>query len=113
MGDITGGLIEMNAHMITTQRAQGLMLIGCALAVIGLIALIVIVVDKNVQTAWKSIVIAGVVVTIGCAMVYSGTRIPRVKEIHACADGAVSLESIAARYDIVSVDGKELVLRVR
>ena len=36
-----------------------------------------------------------------------------MKEIRACVNGPVSLERVSAVYDIVSIDGKEIVLRER
>jgi hypothetical protein len=42
-----------------------------------------------------------------------GVRMPRIKEIHACVNGPISLERVSAVYDIVSIDGKEIVMRER
>ena len=107
MKEIAGGLIEMNAHMIMPKSAITLMIIGGTLTFIAVVACAGFIVDKNLRCALGAVA----VILIGCLIFYRGMITPRVKEIHACASGVVSLELIAARYQIVDVDGKELILR--
>ena len=50
---------------------------------------------------------------VGIVIMIVGFSRPKEQIVHACANGPVSLEQIAVKYDIISVDGKELKLRVR
>lgn len=108
MGELTGGMIQMNAKLVMSGCAKNMAVIG---ALFGTSMLIVAVVwwfeEKRRWWAWlmAALLLAG--------LAYWGTRLPREKIIHACACGPVSLEQVAVRYDIIEVDGKELVLRVR
>ena len=47
---------------------------------------------------------------LGVGMVIAGANAPREKVLQCCVSGPISLESVAARYDIRRVDGKLLVL---
>lgn len=107
MGELVGGLIQMNAHMVMTDWATAITVVGILIAVISGFTLIGIwsSMTRNVRALVISAAIVGVVLAI------AGTYEPRVKEIRACASGQVSLEQIATRYKIMSVDGKEIVLR--
>lgn len=109
MGELTGRLIEMNAKMVVTEDA-----IECV--VLGMIAFVVMVIWTVWMARAKKKVLAYLfaVIALGCAAYAAyGVSLPMAKEIHACADGPISLETLAVRYDIVKVDGKELTLRVR
>ena len=107
MNEITNGLIQMNAHMEMTRTAETLIIIGVLLAVFcGMGALLA---DRG----WKFAAILGAFAVAGAILVIFGVNQPRIKEIHACAAEPVSLEQISAKYDIVEVDGKELILRER
>ena len=108
MGEMSGGLIEMNARMVMTDKAVTLLAVGIMLAVIFLIAGFMGWLEGK-KCWWVCFV--GVVAFAAMAM--AGYRMPRVKEIRACVSGPLSLEVVATRYDIVNVDGKELVLRER
>lgn len=106
--ELTGGLIQMNARMVATGDAVTVIAIAAVTAALALLAAFIAWLDGK-KRWWMYIIaaaICAVAVVIGC-------RMPRVREIHACAVGPVSLEQVAAVYDIVSVDGKELVLRER
>ena len=108
MGTVVGGLIQMNAHMVVTNTALGLIIVGVSLAT-GL-AISAFMWWLEAKKRWWMLAIFAVVFA---ALAVAGCRRPRVKEIHACADGPISLETVSAVYDIVNVDGKELTLRVR
>jgi len=108
MGTVVGGLIQMNAHMVVTNTALGLIIVGVLLAT-GL-AISAFMWWLEAKKRWWMLAIFAVAFA---ALAVAGCRMPRVKEIHACVDGPVSLELIASRYDILKVDGKELTLRVR
>lgn len=104
------GLIEMNAHMIRTDLAIGLMLAGG----MGL-ALVLICNLINLAIGDKKHIMTGLgwsvpFVIVLAALLVTGLRMPMKKQIMACAAGQVSIEQIAARYDVVGVDGKMLTL---
>lgn len=108
MSEITGGLIQMNAHMIRLEKYEVIMAFGVVAAIIfAMLAIGMFALSKRWAIGFAVFVLVSVAVVIIAA------NKPRVKEIHACADGAVSLEMIATKYEIRSVDGKELVLRER
>lgn len=109
MDTIAGGLIQMNAHMIMTGLATAMVCIG--VIVVAITLTIMICFWFEMARGKQALTIAFVLV--GVILICLGVRQPRVKEIRACASGPVSLEQVAARYDIVAVDGKELTLRER
>lgn len=106
---VAGELIQMNAKMVVTQDAMECMVFG----LLGAIAFVIwtIWALRGKKKAWA--VIFAVLAIAEAGLFAHGVMTPRVKEIHACASGPVSLEQIAVKYDIISVDGKELTLRVR
>lgn len=108
MGEMIGGLIQMNSHMEHSWIASVLLITGATITVVCAIAAIC---DANHDKEFAAFVM--VCAVIGVVMVIVGTRLPKEQIIHACADGQVSLEQVAGRYDIIEVDGKELTLRVR
>lgn len=109
MTELTGGLIQMNSHMITTKGAEALMIIGSIAMFFAAIA----VVGYMMEEKWKIVFASATILLIGFAILLYGINMPKVKEIRACADGQVSIEQIGVRYDIVKIDGKELVLHER
>ena len=80
---------------------------------------------RNIPIGGLLLIVAGILVALRAfgiidfgfwfwiGLVIAGSSRPKVKQIRCCASGPVSLDLVAARYDIVSVDGKELVLRER
>lgn len=106
--EVTGRLIEMNAKMVVTGRGLTMIIAGVVLAVVFLMGTLAGWLD-NKKRWWLCLVGAAVF----AALAVMGYRMPRVKEIHACADGPISLERVGAVYEIVGIDGKELILRVR
>lgn len=109
MGELTGGLIEMNAKMVITDGAAKLFSFGLIFVVAFAILLIMFARDRNAGGALISVVF----VVAGIVLMIAAVRQPRVRELRVCANGPVSIEQIATKYDIVSVNGKELVLRER
>lgn len=109
MDTIAGGLIQMNAHMIMTGPATAMVGIGAIAVAITLTVMICFWFEMS--RGKQALTIA--LVLVGVALIVLGVRQPRLKEIRACAAGPVSLEQVAAVYDIVAVDGKELTLRER
>lgn len=108
MGTVVGELIQMNSKMVVTNTALGLIIVGVSVAA-GL-ALSAFIGWLNEKKWWWMLAILA---TVFVALAAAGCRMPRVKEIHACVNGPISLERISAVYDIVKIDGKELTLRVR
>lgn len=108
MGALTNGLVQMNAKMVLSGNAKTWITLGIMLAVVTLF-IVVTAWLAGKRFWWVGLVVAAAFV----AMAIVGYRQPRLKEIRACAVEPVELDRIAAVYDIVSVDGKELVLRER
>lgn len=109
MGQLSGSLIEMNAHMVVSATASALIWIGF-LAAVGFLLLGIIAAiggKGNLYVVFVIIAIAAAAVGIG------GARMERVKEIRYCANGPVQIEQIAAKYDIVDIDGKMITVRER
>lgn len=110
MAEVTG-LVEMNSHMIRTGLAEFLMFIGivggCIMFVLALTTLIV----DNKKRGWLRTFLIELLLVIGfIGVVIGGNHMPMEKKIQACAVSPVSLEQIAVRYKIESVDGKLLTL---
>lgn len=106
---VAGELIQMNSHMELTGSAATLVILGALIAIAFAIGAI-IVYDV---TSWKASTVLIVCAMVGIAIMIVGFNRPKEQIVHACANGPVSLEQIAVKYDIISVDGKELKLRVR
>lgn len=108
MGTVVGELIQMNSKMVVTNTALGLIVIGVSVAA-GLV-FSALMGWLNAKKRWWMLVILAAAFA---ALAVAGCRMPRVKEIRACVNGPISLETVSAVYDIVRIDGKELVLRER
>lgn len=108
MGTVVGELIQMNAKMIMSTEAEFMVGFGALVGAVMLIVAFVCWWEKN-KWWWLWLVTA----LLLAGMVFWGNSMPRIKEIHACVNGPISLERISAVYDIVKIDGKELTLRVR
>ena len=108
MGELIGGLIQMNSHMELSDVARVLVVVGTFVVTVCVIAMIC---NGKRNKKFAAFVIACAV--IGTIAVIVGRSLPREQIIRACADGQVSLEQVAGRYDILEIDGKELTLRVR
>ena len=106
MGELTGTLIEMNAKLVMTDWALWMVWVGG----FGMVLMVLVTIGV-MPSGWKMVVGMGAL-AVGCAVLFIvGLNEPRVREIRYCANGPVSLEQISTRFDIVKVDGKELVLR--
>lgn len=108
MGTVVGELIQMNAKMIMSTEAEFMVGFG---ALVGAVMLIVAFACWWEKNKWWWLWLVPALLLAG--MVFWGNSMPRIKEIHACVNGPISLERISAVYDIVKIDGKELTLRVR
>ena len=104
------GLIQMTAHMLTTAEASRWIIAGALIAALGAFLALCVVTGRKEHKV-KYLIIFAAVAVAGIIMLAHGMKLPRVKELKCCASGPVSLEEIAARYDIIEVDGKLLTLR--
>lgn len=105
---LNGGLIQMNAHMVMSDSATRIIALGLVVTIVfGLLAAFI---SRNER---KMALVGLALAFVGLVIVIIGARQPKVREIRACASGQVSIEQISSVYDIVSIDGKELVLRER
>lgn len=106
------GLIQMTAHSLISSAAQGWIIAGALIAALGAFLVLCVATGRRERMV-RYIIVFAMVAAAGILMLVHGARLPRVKEIKCCASGPVSLEEIAARYDIIEVDGKLLTLRER
>lgn len=111
--EITGGLIQMNAHMERTAEAHGLILAGVIVATLFAFLTICAAMSRDKEHKRRYVLAFLGFALLGVALFIGGANQPREKIIKCCASGPVSLESVAARYDIREVDGKLLVLAER
>lgn len=107
MGTVVGELIQMNSKMVISDNAEAVIVIS----VICFIAFALVTVMAFGESKWWWIPLVLTVISVGT--IIFGINMPRIKEIHACVNGPLSLERIESVYDIVKIDGKELTLRVR
>ena len=104
------GLIQMNLHMIRSANAEALIGIGVIGAVLVLIYTIGDIAFNPVNKWVKHMFIEVGLLILFAALLVSGLKMPMRRQIQACAAGAVSIEAVAARYEVVKVDGKCLTL---
>ena len=108
----SGGLIRMTAHSLVTPAAQGWIIAGALVAALGAFLALCVATGRS-DHRLRYLIIFLAVAFAGAIMLVHGAKLPRVTEIKACASGPISLEEVAARYDIIEVDGKLLTLRER
>lgn len=108
MSEIGNGIIQMNVHLVMQEYAEAMVVIGIFMAIVATCFLIIYAGERNRIAAFCAF---GILVAV--ILVIVGNRQPRIKEVRACVNEPISLERVVAVYDIVKVDGKELVLRER
>ena len=108
MNELSGGLIQMNAHMVHQSQYFPMVFFGVACGIFFLIMAI-----ANFKEHKGTFYVCALFTCVFIAVLIAAFNLPMKKEIHACVSGPISLESVAAVYDIVEVDGKELILRER
>lgn len=113
MTELTGTLIEMNAHMVVTADAMRATIFGAAVVVLFGVLLLVMLTDRKVANRTVRAGVCAFMMAIGIAILIAGNNIPRVKEIRYCANGPIQIEEVAAKFDIVRIDGKEITVRER
>lgn len=113
MTEAMGGLIQMTAHMCVTAKAQSMITWGCVLAAVCAVLALCAALSKKQDLKLRYVALFLAIASAGAAIAVSGARQPRQKVLYCCASGPVSLEAVAAVYDIVDVDGKMLTLTER
>lgn len=111
MSELTGSLIEMNAHVVMIDSASKMLVFGAFVTVVFAVVLMAILTDRDKTGRAARVWVCACLVAIGVAMAIAGVTIPRVKEIRYCANGPIQIEQIAAKYDIVEIDGKMITVR--
>ena len=106
---VAGNLIEMNAKDVLCGTATVMAWVGFLAAVAFLLLAVVSAINDAKVLYWVFLCLVVVGVVVGIA----GTRGERIKEIRYCANGPIQIEQVAAVYDIISIDGKEIVVRER
>jgi len=108
MGTVVGELIQMNAKMVMSTEAEFMVVFGTLVGAAMLIAAFVC--WWGAKKRWWLWLVAALLLA---GLAFWGNSMPRIKEIRACVNGPISLERVSAVYDIVSIDGKEIVMRER
>ena len=106
---VTGTLIEMNSHMIVADGAKRDMIIGLLGVIIFAGWMVYSIIKK--QKLWT--IIFAILILFEGSLFVIGVTTPCVKEIRYCANGPIQIEEVAAKFDIVSIDGKEIIVRER
>lgn len=106
---MASGLIQMNVHMEVTQWAKALIVMGIFAAVVSFLIALSLLMNRERRLA----LVFAAIGLLGVALIVVGARMPRDRIITACANGPVSIEQVAAVYDVIEVDGKMMRLRER
>lgn len=104
--EVSGGLIQMTAHQVLTGDARTLIWFGAAMAV--MFAFLAICAAVSGKRKHKRRYVLGflALAVVGVALAIGGARLPMKKVLYCCADGPVDLQMVAAKYEILDVDGK-------
>ena len=108
--EISGGLIQMTAHMEVTAEARALITSGVILAAVFAFLAICAAISRRREHRRRYVLAFAAFALLGVGLAAVGANAPREKVLQCCVSGPISLESVAARYDIRKVDGKLLVL---
>ena len=106
---MASGLIQMNVHMEVTQWAEALIVLGIFAAAVSFLIALSLMMNRERRLA----LVFAAIGLLGAALIVVGARMPRDRIITACANGPVSIEQVAAVYDVIEVDGKMMRLRER
>lgn len=111
--EVAGSLIEMNVHNVMSATALTL----CDIGVIGLIVsafvIFSMILIESIKSRKEWFIACIIAIAISLGLLISGNDMPKVKEINYCANGPVQIEQIAATYDIIQIDGKQITVRER
>lgn len=103
------GLIQMTAHMIRRPEAYHMIVAGISIAALSLFLMLCATISSQEHKRRYLLGFLAAAI-IGATIAIIGANQPRVKELHCCASGAISLEEVATRYDIKEIDGKLIIL---
>ena len=109
----TGGLIHMTAHLVRTDAALGMIRAGVIIAAVCAFLALCAALSRQSEHRWRWVAAFAALALVGAGMTVSGARKPMQKQIYCCASGPISLEQVAARYDIIEVDGAFIVIAER
>lgn len=104
--EISGGLIQMTAHTVLTGDAKALIWCGAMMAILFAGLAVCAAVSRRKKHRARYVLIFLGMAAAGAVMAASGARMPAKKVLYCCADGPVDLQMVAAKYDIIEVDGK-------
>lgn len=113
MNTTASGLIHMTAHMIRTADAKRLIIAGIIIAAVCLFLALCAALSRLSEHRWRWVAAFVALALVGAGMTVSGARKPMQKQIYCCASGPISLEQVAARYDIIEVDGAFIIIAER
>lgn len=105
MTEQASGLIHMTAHLFRTADAARLITAGIIIAAVCAVLTICAALSKKDAHKWRWVAAFAVIALVGVVMAVTGANQPMRKVIYCCASGPVSLEQVAAKYDIIEVDG--------
>lgn len=105
MTEQASGLIHMTAHMIRTADAQRLITAGIIIAAACAFLALCAAISKKGEHKWRYVAVFAAIALTGVIMAINGANQPRQKVIYCCAQGPVNLQTVAATYDIIEVDG--------
>lgn len=104
--EMSGGLIQMTAHMVRTGEARGLIIAGGILAALFGFLAICAALSRRKEYKRRYVLAFLAFALLGATLLIVGANQPRRKVLYCCADGPVDLQMIATRYDLLAVDGK-------
>ena len=111
--EVAGSLIEMNVHNVANASARNMLDLAIILIIISIIVAFIGIVADAKDKKIGLIACAFAFFVIGIGFLIFGSNMPKVKEINYCANGPVQIEQIAATYDIINIDGKQITVRER
>ena len=111
--EMSGGLIQMTAHMVRTGDARTMITLGIIAAAVFAILALCAALSREKRHKWRWVAAFAALALAGAILAGSGAGLPRKKILYCCADGPVDLQLVAARYDLIEVDGKFIRLAER
>lgn len=105
MNTTASGLIHMSAHLFRTAEAARLITAGAIIAAACLFFALCAALSKKGEHKWRWVAAFVGIAVVGAIMAMSGAKQPMQKVIYCCAQGPVNLQTVAAAYDIIEVDG--------
>lgn len=111
--EVAGSLIEMNVHNVAGATASALIEVSVIGIIVSILCCAIAIFFTDVKDKKEWLIATAICVVIAIILLIFGKSMPKVKEINYCANGPVQIEQIAATYDIVKIDGKQITVRER